>query len=89
VAAGLIYGHVKKAYRRRKLVGVTSVMRCGTRVALKAGLQALGLTGKLNTALVERINLTLRQSVAALLRRTWSTAQDAPHLRLQLEWWRG
>src|SRR6266542_663915 len=54
-AAGLIYGQVKKAYRRRKLVGVTYVMRCGTRVALKTRLQALGLSGKLNTAFVERI----------------------------------
>jgi len=27
--------------------------------------------------------------VAALIRRTWSTLQDAPQLLLQLEWWRG
>jgi transposase-like protein len=89
VAAGLIYGQVKKAYRRRKMVGVTYVMRCGTRLALKTRLQALGLSGKLNTAFVERINLTLRQSVAALMRQTWSTAQQAPHLLLHLDWWRG
>jgi hypothetical protein len=55
LAAGLIYGQVKKAYQRRKLVGVTYVMRCGTRLALKTRLQALGLSGKLNTAFVERI----------------------------------
>jgi hypothetical protein len=30
VAAGLIYGQVKKSYRRRKLVRVTPVMRLGT-----------------------------------------------------------
>src|SRR6185295_5786856 len=41
-----------------------------------------------NTAFVERLNLTVRQSVAALVRRTWSTAQQAPHLLLHLEWWR-
>jgi len=46
------------------------------------------LSGKLNTAFVERVNLTLRQSVAALIRRTWSTVQEAPHLLLHLEWWR-
>ena len=34
------------------------------------------------------MNLTVRQSVAALLRRTWSTMQAAPHLRVHLEWWR-
>jgi IS1 family transposase len=89
VAAELLYGQVKKIYRRRKLVRVTQVMRCGTRAALKTALQTLGLSGRLNTAFVERVNLTLRQGVAALIRRTWSTMQDTPHLLLQLEWWRG
>src|SRR5262247_3233870 len=82
VAAGLLYGQVKKIYRRRKLVRVTQVMRCGTRAALKTALQTLGLSGRLNTAFVERVNLTLRQSVAALVRRTWATLQDAPQLLL-------
>jgi transposase InsO family protein len=88
VAAGLIYGQVKKRYRRRRLVHVTHIMRCGTRAALKAALTELGLSGQLNTAFVERLNLTLRQSVAALIRRTWSTMQEAPQLLLHLEWWR-
>ena len=48
----------------------------------------LGLSGKLNTAFVERLNLTLRQSIAALRGRTWSTMQAAPQLLLHLEWWR-
>jgi IS1 family transposase len=87
VAAGLIYGQVKKRYQRRRLVRVTSVMRCGTRATLQMTLTGLGLSGTLNTAFVERVNLTLRQSVAALLRRTWSTAQEAPQLLLHLEWW--
>jgi transposase-like protein len=38
VAAGLIYGQVKKSYRRRKLVRVTPVMRLGTEDALNAAL---------------------------------------------------
>jgi transposase InsO family protein len=84
-----MYGQVKKCYRRYKIVRVTQVMRCGTRAALTAALQDLGLSGRLNTACIERVNLTLRQSVAALVRRTWSTAQDAPQLLLHLEWWRG
>jgi IS1 family transposase len=88
VAAGLIYGQVKKAYRRRRLVRTTQVMRCGTRAALQVALLGLGLSGRLTTAFVERLNLTLRQRVAALVRRTWSTAQEAPHLLLHLEWWR-
>jgi IS1 family transposase len=89
VAAGLIYGQVKKRYQGRRLVRVTHLMRCGTREALRAALRGLGLSGKLNTAFVERVNLTLRQSVAALIRRTWSTMQEAPQLLLHLEWWRG
>ncbi len=87
-AAGLIYGQVKKTYRRRKLVRVTQVMRCSPRVALRTAVQAMGLSGRLNTAFVERVNLTLRMSVAALIRRTWATMQDAPQLLLHLEWWR-
>ena len=88
VAAELIYGQVKKVYRQRKIVRVTHVMRCGTRAALRIVLMGLGLSGTLNTAFVERLNLTVRQSVAALVRRTWSTAQDAQQLRLHLEMWR-
>ncbi len=89
MSAGLIYGQVKKGYRRRRLVHVSHVMRCGTRAALKATLTGLGLSGRLNTAFAERVNLTVRQSVAALMRRTWSTLQEAPQLLVHLEWWRG
>ncbi len=88
VAAELIYGQVKKHYRRRRLVRVTQVMRCGTRAALRMALTGLGLSGRLNTAFVERLNLTLRQSIAALARRTWATLQEAPQLLLHVEWWR-
>src|SRR5262249_40063007 len=55
LAAGLLYGQVKKRYRRWRLIGVTYVLRCGTRTALRAALQGLGLSGRLNTALVERL----------------------------------
>jgi len=88
VANGLIYGQVKKCYRRRKLVRVTHVMRLGTEDALKATLQGLDLSGKLNTAFIERMNLTVRHGVAALARRSWATAQQSPHLLAQVEWWR-
>jgi transposase InsO family protein len=85
----LLYGQVKNVYRYRKLVRVAHVLRCGTRAELTSALQALGLRGRMNTAFIERVNLTVRQSVAALMRRPWSTAQDAPQLLLHLEWWRG
>ena len=88
VEPGLIYGQVKKNYRRRKLVGVTHVMRLGTEDALTASLQGLGFSGRLNTAFIERVNLTVRHGIAALARRTWATSQQAPHLLAHLEWWR-
>ena len=88
VAADLIYGQVKKSYRRRKLVRVTHVMRLGTEDALKFTLQKLGFSGRLNTAFIEQVNLTVRHGVAALARRTWATAQQSPQLLAHLEWWR-
>ncbi len=88
VAAGLLYGQVKKCYRHRKLVRVTHVMRLGTLENLASALQGLGFSGRLNTAYIERVNLTVRHGVAALARRTWATAQQSPHLLAHLEWWR-
>ncbi len=88
VAAGLIYGQVKKSYRRRKLTCVMPVMRLGTEADPKAALQRLGFSGRLNTAFIERVNLTVRHGVAALARRTWATSQQAPQLLAHLEWWR-
>lgn len=70
VAKDLIYGQVKKCYRRRKLVRVTPIMRLGTEAALTATLQGLGFSGRLNTAFIERVNLTVRHGIAALARRT-------------------
>src|SRR5258707_14468825 len=87
VAIGLIYGQVKKCYRRRKLVRVTHVMRLGTGDALKAALQGLGFSGRLNTAFIERVNLTVRHGVSALARRTWATSQQAPQLLAHVQWW--
>jgi hypothetical protein len=88
VAAGLISGQVKKCDRRRKLVRVTHVVRLGTEEALTATLQGLGFSGRLNTAWISRVNLTVRHGRAALARRTWATAQQSPPLLAHLEWWR-
>jgi IS1 family transposase len=88
VEAGLIYGQVKKSYRCRKLVKVTHMMRLGTEADLTVALQGMGLSGRLNTAYIERANLTIRHGIAALARRTWATAQQSPHLLAHLEWWR-
>jgi hypothetical protein len=55
LAADLLYGQVKKRYRQRRLVGVTYLVRCGTRDTLRVALTRLGLSGKLTTACVERL----------------------------------
>ena len=73
VETGLIYGQVKKSYRRRRLVRVTRVMRLGTQDALSTALQRLGFSGRLNTAFIERVNLTVRHGIAAL------ACMDYPH----------
>jgi transposase InsO family protein len=63
-------------------------MRLGTSAVLTAALQGLGLTGRLNTAFIERLDLTVRHGVAALARRTWATSQQASQLLAHLQWWR-
>jgi hypothetical protein len=88
VAPALLYGQVQKQCRRRRLVRIRYQVLCGTTARLQAALQALGWSGRLTTAFVERLNLTVRHSVAALRRRTWATAQTTPGLLLHLEWWR-
>ncbi len=87
VAAGLLYGQVQKRYQRRKLTQVKQVIRLGTEPAFKQALQALGLSGRVNTAFIERVNLTIRRGVSALARRTWATALQLPHLEAHLHWW--
>ncbi len=60
-------------------------MRLGTQADLSAALQGMAFSGRLNTAFIERVKLTIRHGIAALARRTWATAQQAPHLLAHLE----
>jgi IS1 family transposase len=89
VAAELLYGQVKKTVRRRRLVKVEHMMLWGELENLKAGLKKIGLSGQINTSFVERLNLTIRQGVSLLVRRTWGRAKYSPELKLHLLWWRG
>ena len=79
---GLLYAQVVKAYRRRRLVAVKPRVVFGT---LEAVEQALGACGrKINTALVERLNLDMRQRVAAVGRRVNTLCQGEDGLQHQL-----
>jgi len=78
----LLYAHVVKSYRRRRLVGVTHRVVFGTRLAIEQSLAKCGWT--INTAFVERLNLDLRQRVAAIGRRVNTLCQGEAGLRDQL-----
>jgi IS1 family transposase len=88
VDPALLYGQVQKQYRRRRLVRVRRRAVCGRGRRLRTGLRRLGWAGVVQTAFIERLNLTARQSVAALTRRTWATAQTVAGLQRQVAWWR-
>lgn len=82
----LQYAQLRKRRRGYKISFLYSIIRMGTRPLLRTGLQALGLTGTVQTAFVERSNLTLRELIAPLSRRTWSIAHDQHHLWLHIQW---
>ena len=71
-----------KSDRRRRIVGVTYRVVFGTMERVQQGLSACGR--KLNTAFVERLNLDIRQRVAAVGRRVNTLCQGADGVRQQL-----
>jgi IS1 family transposase len=77
----LLYGQFRKVKVGRKLKQVYTKMLCGERSALQAVLQSIGLSGGIQTSYVERLNLTIRHTVAALRRQTWALAHSVRTLR--------
>src|SRR5919197_1227686 len=59
----LLYAQVVKTVQRRRLVRVQHRVVCGTLQTVNAVLAPLGC--QINTAFIERLNLTIRQHVAA------------------------
>jgi hypothetical protein len=78
----LLYAQVVKSYRRRRLVGVTYRVVFGTLERVQQVLSAGGR--KINTAFVERLNLDIRQRVAAVGRRVNTLCQGEDGLQHQL-----
>jgi IS1 family transposase len=78
----LRYAQVVKLYRRRRLVGVTPRVVFGSRLAIEQMLARCGWT--INTAFVERLNLDIRQRVAAIGRRVNTLCQGEAGLQQQL-----
>jgi IS1 family transposase len=78
----LLYAQVVKTTRRRRLVDVKHRVVFGTIEAANHVLSPLGW--QINTAFIERLNLTLRQHVAAIGRRTSMLCKGEDGLRQQL-----
>src|SRR5262245_36380120 len=80
----LLYAQVVKTVRRRRLVRVTHRVVFGTLEAVQQVLAACGW--QINTAFVERLNLSIRQHVAAIGRRvsTLCKGEDGLHQQLGL-----
>ena len=78
----LLYAHVVKSSRHRRLIGVQHRVVFGTMAQMQQVLLAGGR--KINTAFVERLNLNLRQRVAAVGRRVNTLYQGEDGLQPQL-----
>src|SRR5712692_781210 len=81
---GLRYAQVIKTVRRRRLVRVRHRVVFGTLEAVQQVLAACGW--QINTAFIERLNLSIRQHVAAVGRRvtTLCKGEDGLHQQLVL-----
>ncbi len=79
---GLLYAQVVKQMRRRRLVAVKHRVVFGTQAAVG---QVLAVCGwEIQTAFVERLNLSLRQRVAAIGRRSATPCKHPEGLGHQL-----
>jgi IS1 family transposase len=78
----LLYAQVVKTMRRRRLVKVEHRVVFGTQRAIEQVLTACGW--RINTAFVERLNLSLRQRVAAMGRRSATSCKSEDGLGQQL-----
>ena len=78
----LLYAQVVKTARRRRLVRVRHRVVFGSLAAIK---QVLAQTGwQINTAFIERVNLTIRQHVAAVGRRVMTLCKGEEGFHQQL-----
>jgi IS1 family transposase len=85
--AALLYAQVIKQYQRRQLVGVRRRVVFGTLAGVKQVLVSQGW--QINTAFIERVNLTIRQHVAAVGRRVITLCKGEGGLRQQLALYHG
>ncbi len=73
----LVYGQVVKEKEKGRMTGVAHRIVCGAERLLRLGL-------KISTSLIERLNLTVRQSLAPLARKTLSFSKERKNLERQV-----
>ena len=78
----LLYAQVIKTVRRRRLVRVSHRVVFGTLAAVEQVLSTCGW--QINTAFIERLNLSMRQHVAAIDRRVTTLCKHEDGVRQQL-----
>jgi transposase-like protein len=84
----LLYGQLVKRREHRTVTFTWMRMLWGKRHDLTAVLRAHGLSPCIQTAFIERVNLTIRQGIALLTRKTWSLPQSEVSLLRHVQWWR-
>ena len=78
----LLYAQVVKQYRRRRVVRVRHRVVFGTLAGVN---RVVATTGwQINTAFIERVNLTIRQHVAAVGRRVMTLCKHEAGIHQQL-----
>jgi hypothetical protein len=80
-----IYGQVVKSWRKDRVIKVERRPVIGTSRRLEEALERSQDSVRLNTAYIERLNLTLRRSVSYLARRSPGHARCPGRLAHQLE----
>ena len=85
LGSACVYGQVLKTRRNNRVVRVERRVKIGTASRLNAALLASEDSETLNTAFIERLNLTIRQGSAYLRRRSPCHARGADQLRGHVE----
>ena len=88
VSDELHHGMLIKRKQKNHKTFTRTRMAHGKRTLLYQRLRETGLRALIQTAFIERVNLTFRQGVAALSRRTRAYAQSETSLLLHCEWFR-
>jgi IS1 family transposase len=83
----LQYAQVVKHRVKGRVVAVSHRVVYGSLETIEATLKLSGVGSVINTAFIERLNLSIRQGVAALRRKVSSLAKTEDGLRNQLSLW--